>query len=171
LKHQLKDIFDAYYNPLCNYAITILKDKQKAEDVIQTIFIQLWESDKIYELENPEPYLLRCVKYKCIDELRSSKTASTLSIDDLPEIEAAGPNDLKEQDIIPLMHYFATKLPPKMRQVFLLSRQNKMSYKQIAAQLNISVKTVENHMSAALKKLRRMLMDYGYLSLLFLVLS
>jgi len=165
LKKQLKDIFNTYYAPLCNYAISLIKDRQQAEDIVQTIFIQLWENEKILELAIPGPYLMRCVKFKCIDQQRSSKPISSLPIEQVPDPTTHINEGLKEEDILPLISYIATKLPPKMQKVFLLSRLGNKSYKEIAEELNISVKTVENHMGAALKKLRNILKDAGYLSI------
>jgi len=144
----------------------ILKDKHAAEDIVQSIFVQLWENDKIPSLENPEAYLLRCVKYKCIDYRRGARHRHELSFDDLPELLVESNLDLAEEDIIPILHFFAAKLPPKMQKVFLLSRTNGLSYKQIADQENISVKTVENQMGSALKKLRQLLIDHHYLSII-----
>jgi len=143
----------------------MLTDKHAAEDIVQSIFVQLWEKDKIHSLENPEPYLLRCVKYKCIDYRRGARHKREQSYEYLPEPLVESNVDLAEEDILPLLHFFAAKLPPKMQKVFLLSRTNGLSYKQIAEQEDISVKTVENQMGSALKKLRQLLIDHHYLSI------
>lgn len=165
MNDSLKDIFDKFYTPLCNYANAILSDKHTAEDVVQSIFIQLWEKNKIQRLENPEPYLLRCVKYKCIDHQRGAKQKYEQSFDELPDIVQSEYTELAEEDILPVLHFFAAKLPPKMQKVFLLSRTKGLSYKQIAEHEDISVKTVENQMGSALKKLRQLLLDHHYLSI------
>lgn len=144
-----------------------MHDKHTAEDIVQSIFIQLWENDKILGLDNPEPYLLRCVKYKSIDYLRSPKRKQEVSFDKLPEIGSIQSSSIEEGDIIPMMTFFAAKLPTKMQEVFLLSRQNKLSYKEIAEKQQVSIKTIENQMGTALKKLRQLLTDHGYLAVLF----
>lgn len=171
MDNALKEIFARFYKPLCNYANVILNDKHTAEDIVQSIFIQLWEKDQIRHLENPEPYLLRCVKYKCIDYRRGTRYKNEQSFEYLPEPLVDSGLDLPEEDVIPLLHFFAAKLPPKMQKVFLLSRTNGLSYKQIAEQEDISVKTVENQMGSALKKLRQLLVDHHYLSIFLPFLS
>lgn len=148
---------------MCNYACAIIKDKHTAEDLVQSIFIQLWESDKLIQLDNPEPYLLRCVKYKCIDHQRSAKTKKEIHLDQLPELGQQEHSNLAEEDIIPLMNFFAAKLPPKMQKVFLLSREKGLGYTEIAELMEISPKTVENQMGSALKKLRKLLKEHHYL--------
>jgi RNA polymerase sigma-70 factor (ECF subfamily) len=73
---------------------------------------------------------------------------------------------LNEEDIIPLLHYFAAQLPQKTKEVFLLSRTNNLTYKEIAQEMNISIKTVENQMGRALRMMRQLLKDQKYLSLM-----
>ncbi len=171
MKFSLQDIFQQNYSSLCNYATALVKDRHAAEDIVQSVFVQLWENEKIEHLENPAPYLLKCVRYKCIDYLRNPRRKQELFPKSLPDIGTEETTNLKEEDILPLLHYFASKLPVKMRQVFLLSRQQKMTYREIAQELNISIKTVENQMGTALKKLRILLKEYHYLPVLVLFLQ
>ena len=166
--NSLKNLFDNNYKALCNYAAVIIKDKHQAEDIVQNVFIQLWENDKIYKLQNPEPYLLKCVRFKCIDYLRGKKRKKEIPLETLPEIGFEQNHSLKEEEIAPLLSYFIAKLPPKMRQVFLMSRQQEMSYKDIASKLDISIKTVENQMGSALKKMRFFLREHNYLPALLI---
>jgi len=169
LKTNLKEIFDNTYAPLCNYAHVIVKDKHIAEDIVQSVFLQLWENKKIFQIKDSTPYLLKCVRYKCLDYLKRPSRKKEIFTDNLPEIVSEANPSLKEEDILPLLHYFADKLPPKMRQVFLMSRQRGMTYKDISEELHISTKTVENQMGAALKKLRSLLQEHHYLPILLLL--
>lgn len=167
----LKQIFDSNYSALCNYANALLKDSHTAEDIVQTIFIQLWENDKLLNLEDPAPYLLRCVKYKCLDHLKRSDRKSEILMNALPELDVEEQQDLKEEDIEAMLHYFASQLPARMQEVFLLSRTQGKSYKEISGELNISIRTVENTMGAALKKMRNLLRKHQYLPLLTLLIE
>lgn len=170
LSNSLENIFHANYSLLCNYATAIIKDDHMAEDLVQSVFIQLWENQKILSLENPAPYLLRCVKYKSIDYLRNRKRKLEVFSKELPEMGIQENTQISEEDIEPLLYYFAAKLPPKTRKVFLMSRQERMSYKEIAEELGVSVKTVENQMGTALKKMRTLLKEHHYFSyLLFFI--
>lgn len=166
MKNNLKEVFETNYSPLCNYANTIIKDKHLAKDIVQSVFIQLWENQKIGQLTNPAPYLLKCVKYKCIDYLKQPSRKREILTDTLPDIRKEEVQSMKEADILPILHFFVDKLPAKMRQVFLMSRQQGMTYKEIAAELKISIKTVENQMGTALKKLRILLKEHHYLPIL-----
>lgn len=169
MKKDLKQIFDAFYQPLCNYANAIIRDQHFAEDIVQSIFIQLWESDKITNLDNPEPYLMRCVKYKCLDHLKKPANKKVVLGTSLPEIASSDASDLGEEDVVPLLHFFASQLPPKMQRIFLMSRNQNMTYKEIAEELGISIKTVENQMGTALKKLRVLLKKHHFLTYSFIL--
>lgn len=165
VKRQFKELFEAYYTPLCNYAAAILKDKAAAEDIVQKLFIQCWEKNSFLEMKNTEAYLLRGAKYKCIDYLRARKAKvdhlESISADEVSVLQS----DLKEENIIPLLHFFASSLPTKTREVFLLSRIEGYSNKEIADKLAISVKTVENQMTRALRQMRELLKKHHYLSI------
>ncbi|MFA9388488.1 MAG: RNA polymerase sigma-70 factor [Prolixibacteraceae bacterium] len=165
MSNTIENTFHQFYSPLCNYATRIIRNEDEAEDIVQTLFIQLYEKNKLPSILNVEAYLLRSVRYKCIDYLRSKST--TLSIDHLREEPANSFPEISEDDIEPLFHYYAAKLPPKTREVFLLSRVNKLSYKEIAEELNLSQKTIENQMGSALKKLRKIVGDEHFCLLIF----
>jgi len=109
---------------------------------------------------------LRATKYKCVDFIRTKKTKNEISFESLYDVEDASINELSEEEIEPLFHYFAAKLPPKTREVFLLSRKSGLTYKEIAEEMDISVKTVENQMGRALRKMKELLKEHKYLTLL-----
>jgi RNA polymerase sigma-70 factor (ECF subfamily) len=159
VKTEIQNLFNQYYSPLCNYATKIISDSTIAEDIVQDLFIQLWENEKLDNIENTERFLLRATKYKCIDYLRTKRINIEISLENLPEIIYTEDKDINEEDIEPLLHYYTSKLPPKTREVFLLSRKSGLTYKEIANDLNISVKTVENQMSRALRIMRELLKD------------
>jgi len=153
LNKTFEEIFQQFYSPLCNYATKIINDDTTSEDIVQHLFIQLWENKKLESADNPERYLLRATKFKCIDYLRSKKNTNETLPDELPDLI----------QVEPLLHYYASKLPPKTREVFLLSRNSGLTYKEIAEEMNISVKTVENQMGRALRKMRELLKEQEYL--------
>jgi len=157
--HQyFEQIFKQYYSPLCNYAYKFTGSGDIAEDIVQLLFVHLWETKKLNSVKNPERFLLSAVKFRCIDYLRTEKTKNGSLSDDIPDPVASYEiNDITEADIEPMFHYFADKLPEKTREVFLLSRQSGLSYREIAEELSISVKTVENQMGRALRILRNLL--------------
>ncbi len=166
LTKDFRHIFNTYYSPLCNYATKIIHDDNKAEDIVQALFIQLWENKKLETVDKLEPFLLRSTKFKCIDFLRSKTRQREVNVQELPEAINDTDSSIGEEDIEPLLHFFAAKLPPKTRQVFLLSREKGLSYKEISAQLGVSTKTVENQMGTALKKMRVLLKEHKFFSLI-----
>jgi RNA polymerase sigma-70 factor (ECF subfamily) len=157
--------FKTYYSPLCNYALKVLKAEDVAEDVVQNLFIQLWENNKLEDVKNIEHFLLKSIKFKCIDYLRSKNTAKEINMETFSD-EAEVKPELEESEIEPLMHYFASKLPAKTRQVFLFSRNEGMTYKEIATEMDISIKTVENQMARALRQMRQILKEHNFISLI-----
>jgi len=170
---QFEKLFRQYYSPLCNYAMKYTEDEAAAEDIVQALFISLWETKKYREIKDPGRFLLRAVKYRCIDHLRGKKGDSSL----LPEEAASSVpfemSELKEEDIEPMFRYFASRLPEKTREIFLLSRRAGLTYREIAEELDISVKTVENQMGRALRILRDLLKkenDPGRRSFLMMIL-
>jgi len=164
-----ENIFHQYYSPLCNYAIKIVKEDGVVEDIVQNVFISIWESGKFNNIDNYEGFLLRAVKYKSIDYLRLKRITSDIPLESISELTPPKTSsDIAEEDIEPLLHFFASKLPPKTKEVFLLSRKSGMAYKEISEELDISVKTVENQMGRALRILRKVLKDYDLLMLLLI---
>ncbi len=171
MDNNFEKIFHQYYSPLCNYASKIVDDIPMSEDIVQNLFIQLWENNKLSEAKNIENFLLRATKFKCIDYLRTKKAKNEIVVDRFFDNRETSVSSFTEDDIEPLFHYFAAKLPKKTREVFLLSRKSGLTYKEIAEELNISVKTVENQMGRALRKMKDLLKDQKLISLLLFFYS
>jgi len=165
-KEQFEEIFHLHYSPLCNYVMKVTGSDILAEDIVQNLFIQLWQANSLDKIQNLERYLLRCVKFKCIDHFRKKKQGRVIGLDSLTHEVVESANEITEDEIEPLLHYFAAKLPSKTRQVFLLSRQSGLTYKQIAEKLGVSIKTVENQMVNALKQMRTILKSNDFFLLL-----
>jgi RNA polymerase sigma-70 factor (ECF subfamily) len=149
--------FHTYWEKLYNLARKILDDDVAAQDVVQDVFVNLWERAKQSHILNLEAYLHQAVKYACFMHMRSGKIsakhierlqiiahATSQVVRDPLEIEELETSIQKEID----------NLPQKCREVFYLSRFQELSHQEIARQLNISLKTVENHMTKALRLLR-----------------
>lgn len=126
---------------------------------MQNLFVKLFENDALDNADNVEAYLLRAVKYKCIDFLRRAKTDRENGPTPFGVEQADYIYEIGEEDIEPLFYYYTAKLPPKTRSVFLMSREGGLTYREIAENLAISVKTVEKQMSRALSKLREFLKE------------
>jgi RNA polymerase sigma-70 factor (ECF subfamily) len=148
-------IFDRYWKKLYTYAFKIYRDEEICEDIVQEIFISLWKNSGNTVILNLEAYLFRAVKYKIANHIRSLKfdrehieVLETISepnhtVDHIEYIEF-------EKGIMNQI----SQLTPKCREVFLLSRMEQFSNAEIAEKLNLSIHTVEKHISNALKQLR-----------------
>lgn len=157
-------IFRTYYQPLCNYAYTFLQDKENAEEIVQSTFLNVWEKRETLSIRTAvKPYLYAMVRNACLNVIKHEKIKQKHAVEELAigvhsydsvsHTVAGSELELKIQQAM-------EQLPEQCRLVFKLSRFEELKYSEIADQLNISIKTVENHMGKALKIMREQLKDY-----------
>jgi len=170
-----EQLFDNCYDPLCRYAYSILRDMNDAEDVVQKTFCKLWDQRETLNIQSSvNSYLYRIIHNDCLNTIHQQTShqehnlnyLSTMNKDVNSTIEHIESSDLQKAIDIAL-----AGLPPQCRRVFEMSRIEQLSYAEIAAQLNISTNTVENHISKALKLLRVELKDFLLLCLLLRLLK
>lgn len=166
LKH-FKQLFSELYQPLCNHAYKYLQDRDESEDVVQELMIKIWETRKdLLSEKSLKYYLFIAVKNRCITLLR--KKNYMLDIDEMSiDIAEEIPETKPLPDANQLIEKAFNGIPPKCLEIFKLSRIEKLSYKQIAEKLEISVKTVENQMGKAIKHIREFVKQHPNLILLF----
>ncbi|MBN9385757.1 MAG: RNA polymerase sigma-70 factor [Chitinophagaceae bacterium] len=159
-------VFDTYYNALCNYAYSYLKDEDACEDIVQEVFTRIWEHRaNLIGTEEIRYYLFTAVRNNCISQLRKEKKNSTVQWESgSPEYiqdkaEYIQDKEEREKDYRAAIQKAIEGLPPRCREVFLLSRISNMTYKEIAKSLDISEKTVENQIGKALKLIRASLVN------------
>lgn len=164
-------LFYNYFPSLCVFAGRYVDDKESCEDIVQDTFLKIWKKRKSLEINtSARNFLVTSVKNSCIDHLRKRETEENY------RVYHAGSqgNMYTSEDIYSiteleeLINASLTKLPENIRAVFEMNRFEGKSYSQIAQERNISVKTVEAHMSKALNSLRRELKDYLPFTMLFL---
>jgi RNA polymerase sigma-70 factor (ECF subfamily) len=157
-----KHFFDTYYSDLCNFVNLYIKNQYVSEEIVQDIFVHFWENKKILNINTSvKSYLYSATKYKGLNHIRNIKRReeirSTLKIERETEIAYTDFDDKVLRDIL---NKATESLPPKCLQIFQLSQDAQLSNKDIANKLGISVKTVENQMTIAYKKLRTFLQPY-----------
>lgn len=154
-KWALKHLFDTYWEKMLIYAHKILSDQQLCEDIVQEIFINLWEKAPERQIRNLEPYLFKALKYRIANAIRDSKY-TLLSEDHLNQLESQyqNPTEIEYQDLELQIQKLMESLPQKCQNVFYLSRVKHYNNKEISQQLNISIRTVETHISHAIKHFR-----------------
>jgi RNA polymerase sigma-70 factor, ECF subfamily len=159
-KAVFQQVFDSSYGSLCQYAFTILKNMDEAEDIVQSVFIKMWERRDSLDVKHAmKSYLFRAVYNQSINELEHRKVVVKHQVYD-----KRNRNDEVQPEVFPEelennIKVAIEGLPPQCKTVFLMSRYDELPYAQIAEKLNISVNTVENQISKALRILRLELKD------------
>lgn len=144
-------VFRQYYRPLCLYALHYLHDMDEAEDVVQDCFVRIIERGLP---EKPKSFLYASVRNACIDRFRRHNPfAADVAPSDLQDTitdEEATARSFHEAELWTAIE----SLPDRCREIFLMSKRDGMTYREIACELSISEKTVEHQISKALKILR-----------------
>lgn len=157
-------IFRTYYQPLCNYAFTFVRDKDEAEEIVQGAFLSIWEKRGSIEIRSSlKSYLYTMVRNTCLNTIKHKKIRQKHVDDQLTLVEESyesASESLMADELRERIQTAMEKLPEQCRLVFKLSRFEDLKYSEIAGQLDISVKTVENHMGKALKIMREQLKDF-----------
>jgi RNA polymerase sigma-70 factor (family 1) len=164
-------IYSRYASKLYAAAYNILRNKEVCEDLIQELFIDLWTKRNQLLISKLNAYLYTSVRNKSLMVLRSGRITLDLEVismlvDDYATDDLVIQNEIKES-----LEREVSALPPKCREIFVLSRKEQLSHKEIGSLLNISVKTVENQINTALKRLKASMVDFLVLMLLLFLLS
>jgi RNA polymerase sigma-70 factor (ECF subfamily) len=153
-------VFNELYEDLCKYAFLYVNDESTSKELIQILFIKLWEKRQTINITTSlKSYLFRAARNACLNHIRDYKVIERLD-DVCFELEndmLQEMSDFESLDKILVQQKIdeaIESLPPKCKEIFLLSRKNELTYTQIANELDITRKTVENQMGIALKKLR-----------------
>jgi RNA polymerase sigma-70 factor (ECF subfamily) len=165
-----EELFRTYFTPLMAFARKVLVDEDEAREVVQKVFISLWEKREEIDLTSSlKSYLFTSVHNRSLNVIRDRKKFSE---EEIPDV--AGDWDVSAQietmELEQKIREVIDSIPEKCRQIFEMNRFDGLKYSEIASQLQISVKTVENQMSKALKILREKLATYMML-LLWLVIN
>jgi RNA polymerase sigma-70 factor (family 1) len=153
-----KQLFLLFYPSLVPFAISIIKSKESAEEIVSDVFIKIWEKrHQLDKVENLSYYLFTAVKNRCINKLNDPKNKTTININDV-SIEFKSLYHDPEQkmisaEVINKIRTAVNELPPRCQLIFKLVKEEGFKYKEVAELLQLSVKTVENQMSLAFKKI------------------
>ena len=162
-KKAFETIFSTYYAPLCVFANHYLNSEEKSEEVVQNLFVNFWCKRKNLQVENSlKNYLFRSVKNHCLNQLQHQKIREkhALSVLENFNVTINQSDCFLEVGLSEKIAESIESLPEKRKQIFKLSREEGLKYKEIAEQLGLSIKTVEAQMGLALKQLREKLDDY-----------
>ena len=163
-RQEFEVLFRSNYNPLCSYANQFLKDLDAAEEVVQEVMFKLWTNRNTIVIETSvKSYLFRAVRNGCLNvikHLNIREEYKTIKESESPPSWNSFEDHMIVSELQMKIRAAIDHLPVERKKVFIMSRYDGLTYQQIATKLNISVKTVENQMGAALKTLRLELSDY-----------
>jgi RNA polymerase sigma-70 factor, ECF subfamily len=164
-------VFQSYYPPLVAYTTSFISDKEEAREIVQEVFLKLWEKKaSLHPDTNLKAYLFSIARNLCINHLDHKRIGQkytglrrmeilTTELNHLvltdPAAEELYMTDLRER-----IQELLQRLPDQNRKVFEMHRNSNLTYKEISQQLNISVKAVEAHISRALRYLKENLPEY-----------
>ncbi len=165
----LRQIFDRYYGALLGQVYRIIPDEDSCQDLVQEVFVELWRKRADLDIHTSlQAYLRRAAVNRALNHLKTQRkvqlqeseqwaaTADT-SVADIHQLE-------KQESLEAALHRAIELLPEKCRLVFSLSRFEHMSHREIAEKLDISVKTIENQITKAMKILREVMVHGRNLS-------
>ena len=159
-------LFDRIYDGLLKLAFYFVKDYQYAEDIVSDVFVNfLKRRDTIGSIDSVEAFFHTAIRNQSLKHIRKHKYTSTLmtgSSRNHHEIvsDSKPDQDLMDKELYDIISASLTKLPTQRRVIFELVKYEQLKYKEVAKILSISEKTVEKHMSAALKVVRKVTRDY-----------
>lgn len=174
-------LYHLYFPRLHAFSFKITNDSSLAKDVVQNVFIKVWETRSAFILENPEAFIYQMVRNASLNYVRHLKVVDNLKSkvkdqylgEELYYIDMVGnePYILIEKELEGKIIEVMNSLPDKCLTVFRMSRIEGLKNREIAEQLNISIKAVEKHISKAMHIYRQNFADYLPLQIILLVLS
>ncbi len=157
-------LFRKYYSYLCTVVLRMTHSKEQAEDVVQEVFLELWRKREAMEIKNAvKSYLHRSVVNKTLNKIRDKKLdfdQDEEKLDSVATMQSSPLQKMQGEELEKVIKIAYEGLPEKCRIVFSMVKHEAMSYKETAEKLEISVKTVENQMSKALRIMREGINKY-----------
>jgi len=152
-----EETFNLLFDDLCDYAFTYLKDRERARDAVQYIFLKWWEKRESIEInQNVKSYLYTAVCNHCLNSIRDGKVRNARManfsknlVEEVPFVDS-----IVYQEVNTLINQTIHSLPKQCQLIFCMSRFDNLTYQQISDKLGVSPKTVEAQITKALKILR-----------------
>lgn len=158
-QQSLRLIYNSSWKPLFISAYNMLKDREACEDVVQEVFLHLWQNRKTLLIHTSlKSYLFTAVRFQVLRRIRRDQKKLEIIADLAPSAPYRSPlEDLEGKDTLLRLKTAVNSLPEKCKLIYQLSREQFYTHKEIAAKLHISEKTVENQLTIALKRIKKVL--------------
>lgn len=159
-----EQVFRKYYAGLCSYGRSMLRDADEAEEIVQNVFVGIWEKRESIEItQSLKSYLYRAVHNHCLNRIKHQKVRDEHQQYALYYQETSHElvsQTLEKNELEQQLSKAIEKLPEQCRIIFKMSRFEELKYQEIADKMGLSIKTIENQIGKALKVLRSDLADY-----------
>ena len=154
---EFRKLYEEHWHHLFAYVYNIIADQAKSEDIVQDIFLNLWNRFEAIEIKQPRAYLLQAARFQCAHYFRTKKFTH-VQLDVVSNMLQKHDLNFSADETAELVAHITTRadslLPEKCKEVFKLRFYHQLSNKEIATELGLSVSTVENQVNKALRLLR-----------------
>lgn len=160
-------LYRKYAMKVFQFTYAILKSKEVAEEIVNDIFVKLWQQrEQLEEIDFLQAYLLKAAKNRACNYLRLIKKDPRIDLNDITAEHihfAPSPEELSlTRELSDHLSQAIEQLPPQSKLIFKLLKEDGLKYREVAILLNISVKTVESHMTLALRRIAEALEHYAH---------
>jgi RNA polymerase sigma-70 factor (family 1) len=164
-------LYKKYSKKLYKFGYSILKSKEETENLIQDVYLNLWENrHKVEKDSSVKSYVFTITYNSAISVIRKKAKESQFVeyLKSLQQINIEPVNvELEYNELTKKLDEIVKALPQRQKEVYLMHKVDGLKYSEIAERLHISVNTIENHMSRALKTIRKKLGNYSLIAILF----
>jgi RNA polymerase sigma-70 factor (ECF subfamily) len=155
-----KELFLGFYKPLHQFAYSFVRSKELAEEIVSDVFLRIWtKRSDLENIENLKVYLYVGIKNTALKYLLKQQRQVAISIDELDvELESFSRNPEEMMLTAEMLHKIyqaVNSLPPRCKIIFKLIKEDGLRYKEVAEILNISIKTIDNQLAIALRKISK----------------
>lgn len=153
-----QDLFHLFYKPLLGFSNAFVRSPELSEEIVSDVFIRIWERRaQIQEVENLKVYLYVSTRNTALKYLLNKQKQASIALDDLQvELESQHHNPeqlLLTAELMNRVTQAINDLPPRCKMVYKLIKEDGLRYKEVAEILNISIKTIDNQLAIALRKI------------------